>query len=437
MTSTSFAELLKRRHPMLSATLDEIRRRAIEEWIHHLKPDAGSHAGFVHLRGVEHNADKMLPCVAKENFTDGEIFLLLASILLHDLGRVLPDAKVVTCPFAEEHRRRTCLDRFRKQKPQGTHACQSCSLIEKIWAILGLPDSHFAEHCALVAFWHQLTKPPGRDAPNKPCPPVSESRRYFCDTSLEPYGRLRLPLIAAILRLADEAEDSWTRAFRQHWYNLMIERGETESLVKAFRRGVQDVEFIPDGECVIMYIPKAPSPHEEWDPQILKKLANKAADTCEAFEEWGDLLKPAGIIYRYVFVDIGGRIWRVERRPGPGQDTPTDLSSPVSLRRTLENHVTESNFGPYLDTGSLQRYYDGIVRLVQGTRGYSRYRWSSIEGAIGEPLTPKVRWAIGRLGSVPGALRIVPHFGGEELDITYQNQASPRLETARQLGVKV
>lgn len=239
-----------------------MRRRALEEWVHYLTPDQGSHSGYVHLCGVERNADKMIPDAAKEQFSDGEIFLLLASILLHDVGRILPDivrrppsecseqvkfpeckvweklvqGEVKPCPVAalcraaggrQDEPGRTpaplaavyCSVDGRKDKPGKTHACRSMRLITDHWPLFGLPDSHIAEHCARIAFWHQMAAPPGSGL--DPCSSAVIYSDDFCDTSLEPYGHLRIPLLAAILRIADEAENSWTRALRQHWYNIL------------------------------------------------------------------------------------------------------------------------------------------------------------------------------------------------------------------------
>jgi HD superfamily phosphodiesterase len=91
MAEESFAGILRRKNPELHKCMEELRHRAEEEWLHLLKPDHGSHSGLIHLRNVERNTDKMVPAQMKEQFSDGEIFLLLASVLLHDIGRIIPD----------------------------------------------------------------------------------------------------------------------------------------------------------------------------------------------------------------------------------------------------------------------------------------------------------------------------------------------------------
>ncbi len=447
MARTSFAELLRKRSPGLSTQLDEIRQRALEEWIHYLTPDHGSHSGYVHLCGVERNADKMIPDAAKEKFSDGEIFLLLSSILLHDLGRILPDrVKRVSkdCPFAPDPKCCTpplgpsapepcllgeemakCSVNGRNDHPGKTHACRSKWLISEHWPIFGLPDSHIAEHCARIAFWHQLDAPP--EPGEKLCTPADNYSRYFCDTSLEPYGHLRIPLLAAILRLADEAENSWTRAFRRHWYEILTREPASGSghyvdernLGKAFRKGIEDVEFVPEGECLVLYIPAASGPPTlNVNEEILAQLAVTAGDTCEALEKWGDLLALADASYRYVFIDRGGELWRASPCIGNPKQSPVKLSTKTSLSLAFEAIPQSGNKEIFLESGSLERYSKGIYRLVKGTRGYQRFSWSAVEGAIGEPLTPRIKWAIERIGRPPSPLTIVTHRGSNELTIS-------------------
>jgi hypothetical protein len=51
----AFSDMLESRNAALFSRLEDIRRRAFDEWIHLVKPDQGSHSGYVHLRNVARN----------------------------------------------------------------------------------------------------------------------------------------------------------------------------------------------------------------------------------------------------------------------------------------------------------------------------------------------------------------------------------------------
>jgi len=429
----TFIELLQKRNASLFAQLEEIRRRAFEEWIHLLKPDQGSHAGYVHLRNVSRNADKMIPADAKKAFGDGEIFLLLVSILLHDLGRIIPDKyyrlnrderrsqkKPEPCPESSGD----CLDGARRFKEQGTHACKSRDLIEKHWAIFGVPDEQIARLIGLLAFWHQFDTPP---ADPGTCATLKTTKKDFSEISLEPYGRIRMPLLASILRIADETEDTWTRAIRTHWYEKFHADGRIADLGKAFRRRIADVEFFPAEGCIVLHIPEGLDP-EALGPKIKLSRPNEIREVVRA---WGSHIGEAGARYKYVFVSRGG-IPYAELGPVKG-----DSEIEEHLRNVFSwPALTETNAGgaaagtgdqrqtqePLLRQGSMGRYFKAIERLALGTRRYEQFTWSAMEGAIGEPLTPEKKWAIQWAGRVHPRLQIVTHPGPETVEIRVLRQ---------------
>src|SRR3989304_1203390 len=203
MAEKSFDEFLKEGAPDLHKCLEDIRDRAQDDWVHLPKPDHGSHSGLIHPRNVERNADKMIPEDQKKQFSSGEIFLLLASVLLHDLGRIIPDQSILDrgfkepCPLYRDkdgtHLPCTVAERcFGEQK---THACRTKFLIDEYWANFGLPDKQLATLCGVIAFCHQLDEPPRERDTGNPCFGIQWSSGRLADTSLEPYGRIRVKLL--------------------------------------------------------------------------------------------------------------------------------------------------------------------------------------------------------------------------------------------------
>lgn len=481
MPEDTFADILRRRSPELNKCLEDMRRRAEDEWVHLLKPDHGSHSGLIHLRNVERNADKIVSPELKEHFSNGEIFLLLASVLLHDLGRIIPDRPrreiVVRWPEAGQAERfrqakgrsnsetaklaeslqglytgqftktefevpgkflpegleyrlvehseqsreicpltgKPCTDRERSWKDQKTHACRTRFLIREYWPNFCLPDEQIAALCGVVTFCHQLDAPPAQDSG---CTPVQECAREFANTSLEPYGSIRVPLLAAILRVADETEDSWTRAIRQHWYEqyLKVSPGD---MYKAFRRGVADVEFRPEARCIIMHLHDATPAEGASRKRLVDSLNDKVDDTRKALRRWRAPLEQAGIRYEHVFVQQGGRLYlHPPHRQQEG--VPTLEIAVKELQNALESELFDDRGvlqQAYLPSGTVQRYLRQIGKMVLGTWEFDHFRWSGVEGAIGEPLDDRKKWTILRIGGASPDLRIAPHESGDELEI--------------------
>ena len=85
-----FFSILKQTESTLASQVEEVRERGLEDWVHLLAPEFGSHAGYPHLRNVERIANQIVPDPVKDNFSTGEIFLLLSAIFLHDIGKTIP-----------------------------------------------------------------------------------------------------------------------------------------------------------------------------------------------------------------------------------------------------------------------------------------------------------------------------------------------------------
>ncbi|MHB9143249.1 MAG: HD domain-containing protein [Paludibacter sp.] len=414
MDEPSFYEILHETNPIFSAKLDEIKKRAFEEWIHLLQSDAGSHAGYVHLMNVERNANKMIPYKSKLLFSDAEIFLLLSSILLHDIGRIISSriswkqcsvvkkvADYNFCPHEiypdDEHcpfDKKLFVDN-NETKGRNLHACKSQYVINEIWAILGLPDRHIAQYCSQLTFYHQLNVPPSIESnKNKLCETWRHCEKQFCNVSVEPYGQLRIPLLASILRIADETETCWTRAWRDHWYRMLKDKAQDLNLYKAFRMAIEDIEFCHEAECIIMHVP------DTVPEEMYIKIKKSYKEIKAVLDKWGEYLSYADSQYLHVFFERNGKLFL------------DDDNTKITLAEVFENEGVK-----LLKTGSTKQIFSAIHRLVRGTNHHKKFRWSSIEGAIGIPLTPKIQWAIEWMGKVHPGLRIVNHKDKDIVEI--------------------
>lgn len=173
-------ELLRGKSEELWETLRLNRERAKAVYAA-IALDAGSSNAEIHISSVEAALQTILSSHAEvfgdrilRDMSAGELYLLLAATCLHDIGRAKGDQD---------------------------HGAHSESLIGQRAASLGLLSPRLAKHLAMICGSHDKTGPGLTSR-------LEESLR---PTYLEPYGILRLDLLAILLILADEMSDSYTR----------------------------------------------------------------------------------------------------------------------------------------------------------------------------------------------------------------------------------
>lgn len=361
-----------------AAMFEDLRRMeaiADHEWIPQMKSDGGSHSGWSHLRGVERNASKIVAAGRGAALSPGETFLLLAAILLHDVGRTIQKKDDLTCPMRRPKRCRA-LAKHRSK----IHACLSYKLICDHWYRLGLPNEHIARHCALLAYCHTLPSPDGkRDG----CPGWQEHVSGLTVKSLEPYGSLRLPLLAAILRIADETENHWTRAVDAIWAAASLDDLDKPEFGKAFRRGIEDVEFCASGRAVIYHIADMGTvyPSIERGKSRRRTGPSIVSETEKVLKAWGTKMEDIGVKLSLCLVRSGDEFYRTYK------DRP-DMVEPVLADDAFKVKDADAQV---LDVFEVKRRLDA---LLLGTLEYGKYSWATMETALEPPPGVDLKWLL-------------------------------------------
>jgi hypothetical protein len=208
-----------------------LRETAIEEWAPALPPTEESHAGLPHTRNVEREIDKLLLSVLGNPegagcLTETEAYILLAAIQLHDIGRS-------TAERNEPHGRR------------------SAELIGGHGTELGLiADKHIIRCVEQVCGCHD-----SRNLDQE----LNSLRRQ--PTTLEGYGMVRLPALAALLALGDEMDESYLRAIPDY----VSSKGATRSDARfcdlrrgTIRRLICATEADAAGHCIVSILADCP-----------------------------------------------------------------------------------------------------------------------------------------------------------------------------------
>jgi hypothetical protein len=439
---------LEEQAPELATSLGAMHERAHRDWMQFLVPDRGSHAGYSHLHNVEHNLDKML--AGKMKLSPGEIFLLLSAALFHDIGRIYPkpESKLFTlcgsdpaAPICKDYLSKDdgppCLNWHREHHKRSEH------LISKFGLQLGFPDEKIRDYCALLAYCHGLDKPPIEPLTEKlvkgcgGC--IDVEKRWKCDNyhraSVDPYEILRIPLLAALLRIADEAENHWTRAYGEQWleeFDLEFKNQDAlrrnpnhpdatnerklldaadEAIdivfVKAFRRKIGDVEFSHAGQCIVVHldVPEklTESMAEDVRKRELKSYVKNAGNLQKTLDAWSGELKGSGQEFRRVFFKIGGKLQRIrfEVEDNLKEIKITDTSTDPGPQDVIRCKYPQSEADKETDTEDrirrMKEIADAMIALSQATMGCEKFHLDTLAAQVGRKLDDLDLWLLERM----------------------------------------
>jgi hypothetical protein len=390
LSANSFSRILEERNPALSACLLDMQERALNSWLSLLVPDQGSHSGLLHLFNVGRNVDKMIPDSKKDKLSTGEIFLLLATVLLHDIGRTVPgEVKHPGLNFCKK-RPHDCTPgkngKTKCQQDHWDHNLKSREIINKAGFELGLPDFMAMEYCGLLAYCHKLAQPPRVKQPVFPdlpcCSLKAKAEKRFRNTSIEPLGAIRIPMLAAILRIADETENHWTRVCQDRWSKLLST--SRENRFKAFRERVEDVVYSHAGECIIMHLNSMPEGNKAKEP-----FARMTKEIEAVLSSWASELSPIGVSFNKVFYEVEGRLCKIEWKG-----------------RTAHAIVKPMHEVFKRDFEEIKLLARALVSLSKSTLGHPEFPWTSLEAEVGRPLKERDKWLVEQLDTwFPKALQ--------------------------------
>ncbi|MBN2878603.1 MAG: HD domain-containing protein [Clostridia bacterium] len=173
--------------------------KAQTEWLPNVVPKKSSYNSFPHIMGVMEQADNLLynyeQGCADIVLNDIELYIMLNSILLHDIGKGV---------IGEEYK--------------NGHADRSRMVIEKYWAQLGIKNERIAEIISRIVLFHAPDyKLATKKEDNKAAEiVVIESQKTILDrlsykTEVYSYGFVRSKLLAVLLFVADHLDNSYTR----------------------------------------------------------------------------------------------------------------------------------------------------------------------------------------------------------------------------------
>ena len=193
-------------HPELLQALDRSRSIAVNGWLSGVSSYQGSLGGLPHVQNIEHHLARLCESFrslraegSDSLMTPIETYVLLASILLHDIG---------------------------KTQKQASHGELAFKIISNNHAELGIPDRRLARMIARISRCHAMPK--GSE--------LEDGLERLTTRAVDPYGEVREHCCAALLVLFDHMSTSFCRIVPEY-----IADADQLGATARFRRHTGDV----------------------------------------------------------------------------------------------------------------------------------------------------------------------------------------------------
>jgi KaiC/GvpD/RAD55 family RecA-like ATPase len=325
----------------LYSSLLEIEKAALESWSNQLGEKNGSYNGIPHLKGVELHINNAVPDQLKKEFSSTEIFLLLSSVLLHDIGKLF---------------KTDC------------HAADSAIYIQENWAFLKIPSKQFSRWIAILScshFWNNPTPSTCSQEDKEKCSLVCETGNYseldILNESSD--GTIRLKWLAALLRLADEVDNQASRAVPE----------ELEKSVKklSWRRLINSVIFDREGECIKLRMVSLENQNdlESTDYNYINEAIGKINTV---LNQWASPLNEMSIKYKEAFIEVS--------IPVPALIPAREIAvEKFNNTRTIIQCSFEPAFEEYL----LEKLSKTMIKLENSIIDKGLISWESLAEEVG------------------------------------------------------
>ncbi len=332
----------------LHGEFEIIEGKAKDTWVSLMGHDKGSHSGSTHLKGTEDLISHVLEKMAYIELSSVESFVLLCSVLLHDIGKIVDHSaalKLDKDPFVK----RSMLAPFLKGKSVETlhHGIVSAAFILKNHESLGFSDFGIAECVAIVCAAHNLNT-------------ANELKKegVLGNRFLDQYGRIRMSALCALLALGDELDNSYHRATPE-WIKPSKDETNTKRELRAKLSGI---EISKCGKLLVVhlsrdlyepYIEDPGKPEKDMEPyksNLLRYVIEDLLNKQQLLDSWRDEFFKMHIHLHGVALNVNGHLLDLRL----GQDNPAAHETGKRLKLSL--NLTYPAFNELLRKCDLKEY---------------------------------------------------------------------------------
>jgi len=401
-----FLGLLKeRKDPLSVELLDnlEVVSKLSQHFIDALPHQGGSLSGLSHIQGVLHEIENLVTGNPNLDLTPAEIYILLAAVLLHDIGK-LKEADYLENPqpgnaageISEEVGKiigvlkeriqlndKAFADLIKKNSPPHLpHSLISAYMIITHYAEFGIFDKELAQIVAIIALSHCKYF--------KEC--LKNNEGFLSDRYLARYGRLRVRWLSALLVIGDELDTSYHRAV---YSKFLPEKTDPKATKGEFRSNIGGCKIDLIGRCIVVYpldelkkqIQECSTPIVSQD-SLLGRFASDVAHKDELLQWWGPELKQMDIELQACLVEVDGDLLKVINGGGKFQFAPA--------------------VEPTISYFKVSRVLEAMFKLKYGVFKKRYFSWDMLQSDAGFETQEQLKLVVHRLS------RLAVIFSGKQ-----------------------
>jgi len=401
-----FLGLLKeRKDPLSVELLDnlEVVSKLSQHFIDALPHQGGSLSGLSHIRGVLHEIENLVTGNPNLDLTPAEIYILLAAVLLHDIGKLKeadylenPQPEKAAGEISEEvgkiigvlkekiQLNNTAYDDLiKKNSPSHLpHSLISAYMIITHYAEFGIFDKELAQIVAIIALSHCKYF--------KEC--LKNNEGFLSDRYLARYGRLRVRWLSALLVIGDELDTSYHRAV---YSKFLPEKTDPKATKGEFRSNIGGCKIDLIGRCIVVYpldelkkqIQECSTPIVSQD-SLLGRFASDVAHKDELLRWWGPELKQMDIELQACLVEVDGDLLKVINGGGKFQFAPA--------------------VEPTISYFKVSRVLEAMFKLKYGVFKKRYFSWDMLQSEAGFETQEQLKLVVHRLS------RLAVIFSGKQ-----------------------
>jgi len=246
-------QILKDMDAKLYGVLGRNWEIAQEQWLPALGVSKGSFNSYPHLRNLENYLDAVLIEESDRLRVDLgalELYLALAAILFHDIGRILEEGTKGNSVTEDTERAKS----IEGSKTKHEHAYYSKETLQEKYGFLGVPSREIAHVLGEICYYHGPDYDDLEDIDSK-----------LRDTVIDPYGYVRPSIIGALLVLVDNLDASTTRVLPQYVQGPYgpEEIGRFRSMIPGIRIDIPARMICTVIDDEVLKDPKDPSPQSQ------------------------------------------------------------------------------------------------------------------------------------------------------------------------------